>query len=80
MNSNFGLLEPLAVRVRDKQQRRQRLAERAATSFRQWMEEHDIAPAVLPAAEVQPEVGTTLQDRVIPREVEGSSAPASSAH
>ncbi|MBI4544487.1 MAG: methylenetetrahydrofolate--tRNA-(uracil(54)-C(5))-methyltransferase (FADH(2)-oxidizing) TrmFO, partial [Gemmatimonadetes bacterium] len=34
MNSNFGLLEPLAVRVRDKQQRRQRLAERAATSFR----------------------------------------------
>jgi methylenetetrahydrofolate--tRNA-(uracil-5-)-methyltransferase len=45
MNSNFGLVDPLDVRARDKQVRRQLLAERAAAAFAEWMSEHGIAPA-----------------------------------
>jgi methylenetetrahydrofolate--tRNA-(uracil-5-)-methyltransferase len=45
MNSNFGLLDPLAERVRDKQERRERLAERAAEAFEGWLGEHGITPA-----------------------------------
>jgi methylenetetrahydrofolate--tRNA-(uracil-5-)-methyltransferase len=50
MNSNFGLLDPLAERVRDKQERRERLAERAAEAFEGWLGEHGITPA--PVTEV----------------------------
>jgi methylenetetrahydrofolate--tRNA-(uracil-5-)-methyltransferase len=39
MNSNFGLLEPLAEHVRDKAARRQALVERAQSDFAGWMEE-----------------------------------------
>jgi methylenetetrahydrofolate--tRNA-(uracil-5-)-methyltransferase len=38
MNSNFGLLDPLAEVVRDKQLRRQRLVERARSDFTDWRE------------------------------------------
>jgi methylenetetrahydrofolate--tRNA-(uracil-5-)-methyltransferase len=38
MNSNWGLVDPLAMPVRDKRQKRERLAERAQEDFRMWME------------------------------------------
>jgi methylenetetrahydrofolate--tRNA-(uracil-5-)-methyltransferase len=38
MNSNFGLLDPLGEKVRDKDAKRQRLAERARADFAAWME------------------------------------------
>jgi methylenetetrahydrofolate--tRNA-(uracil-5-)-methyltransferase len=38
MNSNFGLLEPLAERVRDKRARREKLAERALSDLQAWAE------------------------------------------
>jgi methylenetetrahydrofolate--tRNA-(uracil-5-)-methyltransferase len=38
MNSNFGLLEPLAERVRNKKEKRARLAERALVSLATWRE------------------------------------------
>ena len=42
MNSNWGLVEPLPERVRDKQAKRVRLAERAQADFQTWMAEHGI--------------------------------------
>ncbi len=43
MNSNFGLLDPLAEHVRDKQRKRELLSERARADFAAWMEAHGIA-------------------------------------
>ncbi|HEX6925343.1 MAG TPA: methylenetetrahydrofolate--tRNA-(uracil(54)-C(5))-methyltransferase (FADH(2)-oxidizing) TrmFO [Longimicrobiaceae bacterium] len=45
MNSNFGLLDPLDEEIRDKQRRRQRLAERGQADFAAWMERHGIRSA-----------------------------------
>ncbi len=45
MNSNFGLVEPLPRKVRDKQQKREQLAARAQADFAGWMEQHQIEPA-----------------------------------
>ncbi len=42
MNSNFGLLDPLAERVRKKRERRERMAERALTAQAAWLAEHGI--------------------------------------
>ena len=42
MNSNFGLLDPLAEPVRDKERKRQMLAERAREEFSAWMAGHAI--------------------------------------
>jgi folate-dependent tRNA-U54 methylase TrmFO/GidA len=42
MNSNWGLVEPLAKRVKDKKQKREMLAERAAQEFAGWMETQGI--------------------------------------
>lgn len=44
MNSNWGLVDPLPQRVRDKQAKRQALAERAQGDFEAWMAEHRIEP------------------------------------
>jgi methylenetetrahydrofolate--tRNA-(uracil-5-)-methyltransferase len=49
MNSNFGLLDPLAERVRDKDAKRQRLAERAQADFAAWMEANELHAAAQPA-------------------------------
>ena len=38
MNSNWGLVDPLAERIRDKKEKRARLAERAQTEFMEWAE------------------------------------------
>ena len=39
MNSNFGLVEPLAERIRNKAQKRERLAERALADLQRWLTE-----------------------------------------
>jgi methylenetetrahydrofolate--tRNA-(uracil-5-)-methyltransferase len=44
MNSNFGLLDPLAEHVRDKGERRLRLVQRARDSFAEWLERVQLAP------------------------------------
>lgn len=45
MNSNWGLIDPLPKRVKDKRQKRELLAERAQEAFLGWMEEHGLTPA-----------------------------------
>jgi methylenetetrahydrofolate--tRNA-(uracil-5-)-methyltransferase len=45
MNSNFGLVDPLEERVKDKQQKRELLAERAGRDFAAWMAEHGLGTA-----------------------------------
>ena len=49
MNSNFGLIEPLAANVRDKKRKRELIAERAATELAAWMQAHGIAGVEAPA-------------------------------
>ncbi len=48
MNSNFGLLEPLTERIRNKREKRQRLAERARTDLDAWIATADIRSAAAP--------------------------------
>jgi methylenetetrahydrofolate--tRNA-(uracil-5-)-methyltransferase len=50
MNSNWGLVEPLAEHIRDKRVRREALAERARVDFGRWMVEHGVASAPLRTA------------------------------
>jgi methylenetetrahydrofolate--tRNA-(uracil-5-)-methyltransferase len=50
MNSNFGLLDALDEPVRDKQRRRELLAERGQRDFAAWMEAHDLRPAAAAVA------------------------------
>jgi hypothetical protein len=45
MNSNWGLVDPLEQRIRDKRKKREALAERAIGAFRAWMGEYGIDPA-----------------------------------
>jgi methylenetetrahydrofolate--tRNA-(uracil-5-)-methyltransferase len=45
MNSNFGLLDPLDGKVRDKQRKRELLVERARADFAGWMAENGIESA-----------------------------------
>jgi methylenetetrahydrofolate--tRNA-(uracil-5-)-methyltransferase len=42
MNSNFGLIDPLGERIRDKREKRARLSERAEADFAAWMEREGI--------------------------------------
>jgi methylenetetrahydrofolate--tRNA-(uracil-5-)-methyltransferase len=42
MNSNFGLLDPLPQRVKDKEEKRALLAERARADFGAWMDAHEL--------------------------------------
>jgi methylenetetrahydrofolate--tRNA-(uracil-5-)-methyltransferase len=49
MNSNFGLLDPLPERVRDKREKRARLAERAGSALREWLDGNGIAAVGAPA-------------------------------
>jgi methylenetetrahydrofolate--tRNA-(uracil-5-)-methyltransferase len=50
MNSNWGLVEPLSERVRDKREKRLRLAERALVDFVDWLARSGVEPAVDPSA------------------------------
>ena len=45
MNSNFGLLDPLEEKVRDKDEKRAKLSERAQADFAAWMDAHDLRVA-----------------------------------
>jgi methylenetetrahydrofolate--tRNA-(uracil-5-)-methyltransferase len=45
MNSNWGLVDPLPGRIRDKVEKRERLAERAESDFRHWMTAHELSTA-----------------------------------
>ena len=42
MNSNWGLVDPLARRVRDKKMRREALAQRAQEDFQRWLVEEGV--------------------------------------
>lgn len=46
MNSNWGLIDPLPRRVKNKKEKRQILAQRAQDDFTEWMAEHDLAATV----------------------------------
>lgn len=46
INSNWGLIDPLNQRVRDKKLRRIKLADRALVDFLEWMKTVDVEPAV----------------------------------
>jgi len=50
MNSNWGLVDPLNRRVKDKRARREALGERAQEDFIQWIQEHDVMPMEGPVA------------------------------
>jgi methylenetetrahydrofolate--tRNA-(uracil-5-)-methyltransferase len=51
MNSNWGLVDPLNRRIRDKRARRAAMGERAYADFRGWMERVGLEPAeTVPAA------------------------------
>jgi methylenetetrahydrofolate--tRNA-(uracil-5-)-methyltransferase len=45
MNSNWGLVDPLSERIREKRERRLRLAERATRDFLGWMGANGIGSA-----------------------------------
>lgn len=49
MNSNWGLVDPLPGRVRDKQQKRELLAERGRQDFTHWVEEHGLTASLAAA-------------------------------
>jgi methylenetetrahydrofolate--tRNA-(uracil-5-)-methyltransferase len=42
MNSNWGLVDPLPHRIRDRRQRREALAERAQRDFLAWLEDEEV--------------------------------------
>jgi len=50
MNSNWGLVDPLDQRVRDKRAKREALAARAQADFTRWMEAHGLQAAPRSAA------------------------------
>jgi methylenetetrahydrofolate--tRNA-(uracil-5-)-methyltransferase len=50
MNSNFGLLDPLPQKIRDKQRKREVLAERGQADFAAWMEREGVTSAAEAAA------------------------------
>ena len=42
MNANFGLLDDLPQRIRDKKKKREMFAERALSDMREWIEAGDL--------------------------------------
>lgn len=58
MNSNWGLVEPLAERIRDRGEKRARLAERAMEDFVAWAEAHGIPLQPGPEPVVAAEAGS----------------------
>jgi len=49
MNANFGLVDDLPARIRDKKKKRELIAERALSDLRVWIAAAGIAPSVAPA-------------------------------
>jgi len=58
MNSNWGLIDPLPKKIRDKMLKRRMLADRALEEFLGWMAEHELDPAVDPDTLPQVEART----------------------
>lgn len=54
MNSNFGLVEPLAMHVRDKGARRNAVVERADLDFTGWMRANDVDRSITERYEAGP--------------------------
>ena len=50
MNSNFGLLDPLDRKVKDKDEKRALLSERGRADFAAWMEAHGVTGGAMAAA------------------------------
>jgi methylenetetrahydrofolate--tRNA-(uracil-5-)-methyltransferase len=50
MNSNFGLLDPLDRKVKDKEEKRAFLSERGRADFAAWMEAHGVTGGAMAAA------------------------------
>lgn len=50
MNANFGLVDELAAKVRDKKKKRELISERALSDIRAWISEAGVAAAREPAA------------------------------
>ena len=46
MNANFGLVDELGERVRDKRVKKERLAERALAAMTEWRDAHLVAAGV----------------------------------
>jgi methylenetetrahydrofolate--tRNA-(uracil-5-)-methyltransferase len=55
MNANFGLLEELGERVKDKRRKKELLAERALAEMEGWAAEHGVLAAVAAAESPPPE-------------------------
>ena len=53
MNSNWGLVDPLDRRVKDKKVKREMLAERAQQDFLTWMSSSGLEPATDPTVTTQ---------------------------
>jgi len=49
MNANFGLVDDLPAKIRDKRKKRELIAERALSDLRVWIAAAGIAPSVAPA-------------------------------
>lgn len=49
MNANFGLVDDLSAKIRDKKKKRELIAERALSDLRVWIAAAGIAPSVAPA-------------------------------
>ena len=49
MNANFGLVDDLPAKIRDKRKKRELIAERALSELRVWIAAAGIAPSVAPA-------------------------------
>ena len=60
MNSNFGLVDPLEVRIRKKKEKRQKTAERAQRHFADWMTENGIEPVATPGEPVATAEGAAV--------------------
>jgi methylenetetrahydrofolate--tRNA-(uracil-5-)-methyltransferase len=50
MNANFGLVDDLPEKIRDKKRKREMISERALTDVRAWIAETGIAVAPEPVA------------------------------
>jgi methylenetetrahydrofolate--tRNA-(uracil-5-)-methyltransferase len=49
MNANFGLVDDLPEKIRDKKRKREMLAERALGDMQSWIEEKNLLGSLTPA-------------------------------
>ena len=78
MNSNWGLVDPLNRRIRDKRRKRELLAERAQEDFRAWMASCGLEPAA-DARERDVSAGDAPRGRATPTDASPVDAPGNPA-